>query len=258
MTERRSRGVTRVIEPTDRSASPFPEVVAADLPWLTVAEMRAVDEVMVNDLGIALEKMMENAGRNLAVLVRHLLGGSVAGKDVLVLAGPGGNGGGGLVAARHLLAAGARVRVIVGSERLTAVTLGQLATLEALEVPVSRSPGDVGEVEIVVDALLGYSQSGVPRGPIRALIGATAGRRVLSLDVPSGLELASGVLHSPAVRAEATMTLAAPKHGLQHQPAVGDLYLADIGVPPAAFDRIGRDYSTPFGRSPLVRIRSAS
>ncbi len=107
--------------------------------------------------------------------------------------------------------------------------------------------------ELVVDALLGYAQSGSPRGDAARLITACAGRRVLALDVPSGLELSSGVLRLPHVRAEATMTLAAPKTGLRGA-AVGDLYLADISVPAAAFERIGRTYATPFGRSPLVRV----
>jgi NAD(P)H-hydrate epimerase len=98
--------------------------------------------------------MMENAGRSLACVARLLLGGTAAGKRVLVLAGRGGNGGGGLVAARHLASDGAP--------------------------------------ELVVDALLGYGQTGPPQGGTARLIGWSEGRRVLALDVPSGLELRSG------------------------------------------------------------------
>jgi NAD(P)H-hydrate epimerase len=89
------------------SAAGIPVIASSVIPWLSTAEMRAVDDVMVGELGIELKQMMENAGRNLAVLARLLLGGSAAGRAVTVLAGPGGNGGGGLVAARHLLGAGA-------------------------------------------------------------------------------------------------------------------------------------------------------
>lgn len=71
-----------------------PEVDAATVPWVTVAEMAEVDRVMIDELGITLVQMMENAGRGVAVLARHLLGG-VAGRRVRVLAGTGGNGGGG-------------------------------------------------------------------------------------------------------------------------------------------------------------------
>ena len=238
------------------SAAGIPVIAAAAVPWLSTAEMRAVDDVMASELGIELKQMMENAGRNLAVLARLLLGGSAAGRAVTVLAGPGGNGGGGLVAARHLLGAGASVHIRLSAlrERLSPVTADQLGILAVLGADISDGadrplPG----TELVLDALLGYSLKGPPRGDAASLIDAASGRRVLSLDVPSGLELSSGVLHVPHIRAEATMTLAAPKTGLRGA-AVGDLYLADISVPAAAFERIGRTYATPFGRSPLVRV----
>jgi hypothetical protein len=75
----------------------FPSVAAGSIPWLTVTQMREVDRLMIEEFAISLEQMMENAGRNLALLARHLLGGDARGRRVLVLAGTGGNGGGGLV-----------------------------------------------------------------------------------------------------------------------------------------------------------------
>ena len=73
------------------------------VPYLTTDQMRQVDRAMVEDYGISLMQMMENAGRNLAHLARHrFLGGDPRGHHVLVLAGPGGNGGGGLVCGRRL------------------------------------------------------------------------------------------------------------------------------------------------------------
>jgi NAD(P)H-hydrate epimerase len=86
-------------------------VSADDVPWLTVEQMREVDRIATEELGLPLERMMENAGRALAGLSADLHGGTVRDQHLLVLAGPGGNGGGGLVAARHLAAAGARVAV---------------------------------------------------------------------------------------------------------------------------------------------------
>jgi NAD(P)H-hydrate epimerase len=79
----------------------------------------------------------------------------------------------------------------------------------------------------------------------------------LALDVPSGLELATGSVHEPAVRATATLTLAAPKHGLEAHPAhVGALYLADISVPSTVLDpALSAAWSNPFGDDPLVRLR---
>lgn len=237
----------------------WPEVPATEVPWLNVAEMRSIDGLAVGELGIGLERMMENAGRSLAVLARHLLGGSVAGRSVTVLAGSGGNGGGGLAGARHLLGAGADVRVLLAGppERLAPATRDQLRILESLQADVRIGASSSSASDLVVDALLGYSQAGAPRGNVAALIAGAAGAPVLSLDVPSGLELSSGRLHSPHVRALATLTLAAPKAGLRSAGAaspVGELFLADIAVPGAAFSRIGRGHASPFARGPLVRV----
>jgi NAD(P)H-hydrate epimerase len=235
----------------------FPPVAAESLPWITVAQMREVDRLMVAEFQISLEQMMENAGRNLALLARQLLGGDARGRRVLVLAGSGGNGGGGLVTARHLIVAGADVSVAlaVPSKRLAPVTQRQYETLSRLGVSTGS---DVEAAELIVDALLGYSQKGAPSGDVARLIRQTVGARVLALDVPSGLELETARLHEPHVRAAATLTLALPKAALRSDNAadvVGALYLADISVPPAVYERLGLAYSSPFGRSPLLEIR---
>ena len=234
----------------------FPAVTAGSLPWLSVAQMREVDRLMIEEFAISLEQMMENAGRNLALLARHLLGSDASDRRVLVLAGSGGNGGGGLAAARHLAAAGARVSVALAAppERLAPVTRKQYDALARLDIP----HGDVSASEdLVVDALLGYGQSGAPSGRTAELIRRTAGALVLSLDVPSGLELESGRLHDPHIRAAATLTLALPKEGLRSADAAdvtGNLYVADISVPPAVYERLGASHRSPFGRSAIVRI----
>lgn len=126
--------------------------------------------------------------------------------------------------------------------------------LGALGVP--HSTGDaVGDSDLVIDAILGYSQRGAPYGLAAELIRKTHGRRTISLDVPSGLELATGTLHEPDVRAAATMTLAAPKEGLRAAPdAVATLFVADISVPEIAYRRLGIGYTTPFAGSAIVRI----
>ncbi len=232
-------------------------ISAASLPWVSVEQMREVDRVMVDELGISLVRMMENAGRNLAVLARLLLDGDAAGRKVVVLAGPGGNGGGGLVAARHLAVAGADVSVAMAadSDDLAPVTAEQLEILTRMGVRVAL-PSD--DTDLVVDTLLGYSQEGEPRGEIASLIELSAGRTVLALDVPSGLELATCIVRSPCVRAAATLTLALPKEGLRAPGAaevVGDLYLGDISVPAAVYQRLGLGYRSPFGRGPIVRVK---
>jgi NAD(P)H-hydrate epimerase len=235
-----------------------PDVPAESLPWLSVAQMREVDRLMVDELGISLERMTENAGRNLSLLARMLLGGDVTGRRVLVLAGPGGNGAGGLVTARQLVAAGAEVEVRLAApvERMLWVPAEQVEVLRRLGVDVRLgTAGGLPAAELVLDALLGYSQMGPPRGEAATLIELAADRRVVSLDVPSGLELETGTLHEPHIGAATTLTLAAPKEGLRGQAAVGDLYLGDITVPAAVFARLGVAYEPPFSRGPVVRLR---
>jgi NAD(P)H-hydrate epimerase len=237
----------------------FPILPASALPWLTVEQMREVDRMMVEDLHIDLPRMMENAGRGLAELARFLMGGNLKGKRVVVLAGTGGNGGGGLVAARHLANAGAQVNVAMAAaqDRPAPVTDQQFEILSALGVTVGDSPGDADNADLVIDALLGYSQKGPPRKRTARLVAWALGRRAVALDVPSGLELSTGTLHEPHVSAEATLTLALPKHGLLVAPeAVGRLFLADISVPPAVYRRLGLPFTSPFSAGPIVRLRA--
>jgi NAD(P)H-hydrate epimerase len=234
-------------------------IEAQAVPWLSVEEMRGVDRIMVEELGISLVRMMENAGRNLAQVARELLGGDMAGRSIVVLAGPGGNGGGGLVAARHLTVGGAQVAVALSApaDRFAPVPAEQLTIARRIAIPIRERTESLGEPDLVIDALLGYSQRGEPHGRAAELIRWSAGRRILALDVPSGLELSSGTLHIPHVTAEATMTLAAPKKALavaDAAEAVGRLLLADISVPALVYERLGLVHATPFARGSVVEL----
>jgi NAD(P)H-hydrate epimerase len=223
---------------------------------VTVDQMRAVDREAIAH-GITLERMMENAGAGLAWLAAELLGGSARGRRVVVLAGPGGNGGGGLVAARRLLGWGADVDVLLAAEpaRFAPLPLAQLEILGAMGAAIEVGADSFDGAELVLDAILGYSQRGAPRGGAAELIVASAAERVLSLDVPSGLELETGRLHEPAVEAEATLTLALPKRGLRAaRDAVGSLYLADISIAATVYSRLGIAYDSPFAYGPIVAL----
>jgi NAD(P)H-hydrate epimerase len=220
--------------------------------------MRDVDRVAI-ELGLTLTRMMENAGANLAWLASTMFDGEVSGRRITVLAGPGGNGGGGLVAARRLIGWGADVAVRLASDpaNLAAVPLEQLRLLEQMEAPIGVGAGGLEVTELFIDAILGYSQQGNPRGDAAALVAATAGSTVLSLDVPTGLELERGIVGEPAVRAAATLTLALPKKALRApaaRPLVGELYLADISIPATVYDRLGIAYRSPFSGSPIVHL----
>ena len=183
-----------------------------------------------------------------------------------VLAGSGGNGGGALVSARRLAGWGAVVQVVLAKEpeRLDDVTRHQLAILEHTGVPYTVASADAVGIPtdgMVIDALVGYSLSGAPRGAAAALIRAAndTAAPVLSLDVPSGVDTATGEVYEPAIEATATLTLALPKVGLRAAEAthhVGELYLADIGVPPELYTRpsIGLEVGPVFAEDDLLRI----
>jgi NAD(P)H-hydrate epimerase len=248
----------------------FPVRRASSLPTVTAAEMAAVDGLAVDEFGIDLLQMMEQAGSHLAELVRAELGGDLSERRVLVAVGPGNNGGGGLVAARHLVNRGASVRVILARpvNRLSAPNRHQLATLLEMSVDCCVAIYDVPDEELerefavadaVIDALLGYRGSGPPHDGVLWLLArvARASAPVISLDLPSGVDADTGETAGPAVNATATLTLALPKAGLFRaagRDRAGRVYLGDIGLPAALYRRLGLEVGAPFAEGQIVRL----
>ena len=235
--------------------------MTGQLPTLSTAQMQEVDRRMVQEYRIGLLQMMENAGRSLASLARQLLGGDVIDRPIVMLAGRGNNGGGGLAAARHLHNWGAWVQLICAHPpaSYTGVPAQQLAALQAMGVaPGWAEDGwELPPADLLIDAIIGYGLRGNPRGPSRALIQLANSSQapILSLDTPSGLDTEGGRCFSPHIRAAATLTLALPKRGFlapEAAEACGDLYLADISVPPALYASLGVDVPAAlFGRDPI-------
>jgi len=235
-----------------------------NIPAITTDEMREVDRLMIEEYGIALLQMMENAGRNLAVLARtRFLDSQPKNKTILVLAGKGGNGGGGLVAARRLHNWGARVHVFIThpAEAYQGVPAHQLDVLERMDVPIHQPPAldEEPSAALILDALIGYSLNGAPRGYAADLINLANQSQIpiMSLDTPSGLDTTSGKAYQPHIRATATMTLALPKTGLLVEEArevVGELYLADISVPPTLYANIGIEVGHLFSESDILKL----
>ena len=240
------------------------------MPYLSTSQMIEVDRAMMEDFRIDLVRMMENAGRNLAHLARtRFLDGDPGGKRVAILAGTGGNGGGALVCARRLHNYGALVSVFVTGpeESFAPVPAHQLDILKRMRVPVApAAPAAVmagaESPDLIIDGVIGYSLRGAPGGAAGDLIrwANEQGAPILSLDVPSGVDTATGAVFDPAVRATATMTLALPKEGLC-APGVGDqvgeLYLADISVPPSLYagPGLGLDVGNLFAEGDIIRLR---
>ncbi len=211
---------------------------------LTSREMAEVDRIAVEEGGPSLLQMMENAGRSLAVLAIRTLRSTYPAARVIVLAGPGGNGAGGLCAARHLAWRLDDVRVCLSTpvKRLTEAARSQLDLYLATGrevVPLSELPSRDAP-DLIVDALIGYGLRGAPRDEVGALIAwaNTSVATVLSLDVPSGTDPDTGHAAGAHVQAAATLTLHMPKSGLMSATA-GRLYVADIGIPAGVTSRIG-------------------
>jgi len=117
----------------------------------------------------------------------------------------------------------------------------------------------IGSSTLIIDAMLGYNQTGDPYGSIREAIPALnqLSVPVLSLDIPSGLDATTGTPGEPCIQANATLTLALPKTGLTNQSGKlysGDLYLADIGVPPVLYTHLGLPAQNIFRDNPILKI----
>ncbi len=229
------------------------------VPAITADQMREVDRVATEEIGPNLFQMMENAGRSLAALSIEMLGRDWPNRPVVVLAGRGGNGGGGICAARHLANRGGDVTVVVSDEAgLSPLPRQQLGIFQGTRGRHGSLAGlpDL-EADLIVDAIVGYSLSGELRGPAREMIEWSrekAGPK-LSLDVPSGIDSTTGLASGIHAVADRTLTLALPKIGLDI-PDVGDLWLADIGITAEVYRRAGIEVPAEvFGSEYVVGIR---
>ncbi|WP_162176627.1 NAD(P)H-hydrate epimerase [Deinococcus frigens] len=189
------------------------------------------------------------------------MGGSVAGQRITVLCGAGHNGGGGLVAARRLQDWGAQVDVTLvrHPDEYHGVPQHQLRILQALHRPVRGAGLPSSRASMIIDALIGYGLNCAPRGRAADLIhwANDQAAPILALDTPSGVEVSDGQVFRPAIHAAATLTLALPKRGFLHpevQPLLGTVLLADIGVPPELYLRLGLQVPGMFTRQDTVTL----
>lgn len=240
---------------------------SGSLPQLTTKQMIEVDRAMIEDYGIRLIQMMENAGRNLSFLAkRRFLFGNLEERTVIVLAGTGGNGGGALVCARHLMISGVKVKIVCtrADSEFRPIPQHQLRILRNMNARIMSfdDPEIDHNADLVIDGLIGYSLSGAPRGVAANLIQWANHQPapILSLDVPSGIDTMTGSAYIPAIKAHATMTLALPKKGLGDSDLrsnVGELYLANISVPPNLYTRPPLNLKIPslFVTSDVIKLQ---
>jgi NAD(P)H-hydrate epimerase len=209
-------------------------------PLLDAPTMRAVDSWAIEQQGIPSLQLMERAGEGVARAVGELAGDG----PVAVVCGKGNNGGDGLVVAR-LLRAMAREVLVVCLAPASELSPDARANLDRLPGPPSVALDDPATIEafeqavVIVDALFGTGFEGAPRGAAADAIELVnkAGKRVLSIDVPSGVDASTGTTEGAAIEADMTVTFHAAKPGLWIHPGkrhAGLVATIDIGIPRGA------------------------
>jgi hydroxyethylthiazole kinase-like uncharacterized protein yjeF len=250
---------------------------------LTAEEMREVDRLTTERLGIPSLQLMETAGTLAAnSLAEFMHEARFEARAIAVLCGKGNNGGDGFVVARHLYPAGGRVRVYLfaGLDELrgdAATNLQRWRELggEAISIPDEKSweaawP-EIASADVIVDAIFGTGFRGSASGVIGRAISdinrmshdATAARPaiIFAVDTPSGLPSDGSAAEGPVLRAHHTVTFTAPKVGQlvsRDAAAAGALRVVNIGSPAALVEEVGKGllrWSEPgeFAELPLVR-----
>lgn len=227
-----------------------------NLPYITRERMRQVDSEMINGYGIASIVMMERAGLAVAYLVEEMIKYN-RDKKIAIVCGKGNNGGDGFVCARELHIKGYRVKIILLSSKNDilsrkgdasinlncALNLG-IPTIEIeAENRLNILVQELVDADIIVDAIFGTGLSQQPY-PFEADVIERinmAGKPVVAVDIPSGLDANEGKPLGCAVIATNTVTMGLPKTGFKNPEAkrfVGNLFIANIGVPKQILEKL--------------------
>ncbi len=209
---------------------------------VTANEMRQIDQYTIEAIGIPAPVLMENAGRAVAEEVltyRKNLNQNT--KPWLVLVGKGNNGADGIVAARHLIAAGVNTELLFAENpvKLTGDAALQRDIAYQFNIPSHiYKPGDIAwhQYEGVIDGLLGTGTRSAPKESYALLIEEVNQSKlpIISIDIPSGLNADTGQAYDPCIQAQLTVTLAFMKQGLAQYPGValaGQVVVREIGIP---------------------------
>lgn len=221
-------------------------------PLITTAGMKEIDRRAVIEFNLPVTTLMENAGRAVADTLAATFG-NVVDMRVLILCGHGNNGGDGFVVARLLAERGAKPvccllghvadlkdAVAASAARVGHPGIHEITTLQRLTELVAGC-------SLVVDALFGTGLDRAPVGLAAAAIDLinNSGARIVSVDVPSGINASTGAVPGNAVRAELTVTMGLSKTGLWLYPGrahAGRIVVADIGLPPVLIESAADAY----------------
>lgn len=207
----------------------------------TSAQIKQLDALASEQYGIPEIQLMENAGKSIFRAIKS----EFQSKSFAVFCGKGNNGGDGFVVARLLKCDGREVKVYMthAEEALSATAKLAFDKMKEAEIPVLSVTDEVASDAIIIDALLGISISGAPRGSIKDAIDSIAAMNntVISVDIPSGLSADDGTAPGSVVKADYTYALALDKVGLNTdlgKALCGKKTVLDIGIPPAAVEEV--------------------
>ncbi len=226
---------------------------------VTAAEMRAI-EAGAKQGGMSLPSLMERAGQAVARVTGDLANGG----DVVILIGPGKNGGDGLVCARALAAAGNRVTLYVFNRQVdenTGATVVQAAEDQSRRV----LRGLAGNSAVVIDALLGIGQSRPPDPDLISILETVntqrgPSTRAVAVDIPTGVDADTGSIWNQAFRADVTVCMGFLKRGLVLHPGsdyCGQIRLIDLGIPPSAAASVAVSVPTAREVASMIPVRQA-
>jgi len=209
----------------------------------SVREMRAMDRYAIENLAIPEEILMENAGLASAAVLNREIG--ISGKKILIFCGGGNNGGDGFVVARKIASDGgfAKVFLLADPEKFRGAAGTNLEILKRLSLDLVRVESleqirsDVLHCHGIVDALFGTGLDRPVGGLFKEAIELinASGKKVLSLDIPSGVNGDTGEIMGVAVQADFTVTFGLPKIGNILYPGFargGKLHVCHISFPP--------------------------
>ncbi len=217
----------------------FPLVSWDDLPAIDANQMQQLIMLATGKYGLDNRVLVEHTARNLVALVDAFGGDG----PILVVAGRGNNGSGGLAAARLLAARGRRVWVVPTheAENYSGTPKEQLEHLRHFERAKVRTSLPKMKFGCVIDAAIGTNLEGPPRGrtlDVITVLNNLSDSVVISLDIPTGMCADDGSAPGDVVRATLTMSIGLPKVGVRPGGNVGRLFVGDLSLPPGLYESL--------------------
>lgn len=197
-------------------------------------QIAEIDEKVPEKYGITISRMMENAGYQIADFIRK----EIDPEGITVYAGKGNNGGDALAAARRLFLWNYNVEVVIATRELDGIRQEELEILQNLEIEINVTESKKN-YQVALEGLIGYNLKGDPKPPFDSMIESiNRHETIVSIDIPAGIDADTGERTDTHVEADYTVTLALPKKGMNKDNS-GEIWVADISIPPEAYREFG-------------------